>query len=86
MFYYCLAAAEYAVNRTRIRIHPLNHWLTVIGTIAIEGASDPDYGRYTCEVCLPADDAEKQQCHRSTTTLFIVGSSPRIEKGMDNSK
>ncbi len=56
----------------------MGHSLTIIGTIAREGASDPDYGRYTCEVCEPGENRGEERCHNSTTTLFIAGTPPQI--------
>ena len=60
-----------------------NRWLNITSTIITEGAGDPHFGNYTCEVCV-ARDTPQETCHNSTTTLFIAGAPPDIIEGGDN--
>ena len=60
-----------------------NRWLNITSTIISEGAGDPHYGNYTCEVCV-SRGTPQESCQESRTTLFIAGAPPDINEGEDN--
>ncbi len=77
---------EVTQNYTTLTVHPLGHNLKITGTVASFGAQDPDHGIYKCEVCVPAKNGVEEQCHNSSTTLFIAGQPPVILEGKPNGK
>jgi len=61
-------------------INSTSHTLTIPSLEVTRGAKDPDHGRYTCKVCVPTEDGE-EECHRSSTILFVASTVPEILKG-----
>ena len=84
MFVFFIAEFKVQSNFRRI-INSTSHTLTIVSAINTIGASNPDYGRYTCEVCAPTGDGV-EECHRSSTVMFVAGRRPKLNKGRVDGK
>ena len=71
------------LNERRVVGGPFNRWLNITGTLIVQGAEDPDFGRYICSTCI-ARDTPEEQCHNATVTLFLVGGPPTLDEAINN--
>ena len=60
--------------------------VTIVRTLLLQGAEDPDFSIYTCQSCMTTDDGLLVNCHSASVTVYPIGSAPEIDAADDDGK
>ena len=59
-----------------------NRFLNITRTVVFSSQEDPDFGIYTCRVCV--GEGALQMCQDANTTVYLLGSPPDVDCGEPN--
>ena len=58
--------------------------VTILRTILVQGAEDPDSSIYMCKSCVTSEDGLIENCQSASVTVYPIGSAPKIDAAADN--